>query len=195
MPSLQLAARVSCGFVQIAGPFATRNSRAESLSILLIRIPTKPIVELIPKCKRKTVKVIMKAHAAFLSLAISIACAGTQAGAATTVSPSLRGYQPAAELSKPTPRALSDNRSPAARHLFPVRDENGSLLLSCVAPEMAINSETDVFKNCTLAPGRTLDDLMHSFIKAVHQEQHEQAAHGEPAKAPEEKPDEKAAQK
>jgi hypothetical protein len=39
---------------------------------------------------------------------------------------------------------------------------------------METNSETDVFNNCTLAPGRTLDDVMHSFIRAIHQEQREQ---------------------
>jgi hypothetical protein len=181
--------------VRIASPFATRNFRAELLSFLLIEIPMPSIVKITPKCKRKTVKVIMKAHAAFLSLAISLVLAGPQAGAVTTVSRSPQAHHPAAELSKPTPRALSDSRSPVARHLFPVRDENGSLLLSCVAPEMDSNSDTDVFKNCTLAPGRTLDDLMHSFIKAVHQEQHQSAEHDEPVKAPERKPDEKAAQK
>jgi hypothetical protein len=165
------------------------------LSFLLIQILLPSIVKLTPKSKCKTVKVIMKAHAAFLSLAISVVFTGAQSGAVTTASRSPRAFQPAAELLKPTPRGLSDSRSPAARHLFPVRDENGLLLLSCVAPEMEIDSDTDVFKNCTLAPGRTLDDLMHSFVKAVHQEQHQQADHDAPAKTPEEKPDEKAAQK
>ena len=143
----------------------------------------------------------MKAYAALLSLAISLVVAVAQAGATTTVSAwpatssvNLQGL--GVEISKPTPLALSVGGSPAARHLFPVRDEKGLLLLSCVAPEMDSNSETDVFKDCTLAPGRTLDDVMHSFIKAVHQEQHQQAADRDsPAKSPEQKPDEKAAQK
>ena len=142
----------------------------------------------------------MKAHAALLSLAISLVLAGAQAGATTTVSASagtgrVNHQNLGAEISKPTPLALSLAGSPAARHLFPVRDEKGLLLLSCVAPEMDSNSETDVFKDCTLAPGRTLDDLMHSFVKAVHQEQHQQAEHEQPAKTPEEKPEEKAAQR
>jgi hypothetical protein len=165
------------------------------MNFMLKKFQVRRILDLTPKCKRKTVKVIMRTRAAFLSLAIYFVWAGPQAGAVTTVSQSLRASQTTAEHAKPTPRTLSDNRSPAARHLFPVRDENGSLLLSCVAPEMDSNSDTDVFKNCTLAPGRTLDDLMHSFVKAVHQEQHQQAEHDAPAKATAEKPDEKAAQK
>ena len=136
----------------------------------------------------------MKTHAAFLSLAIPLALAGAQARAYPTVSTSTPVYHAGAELSRPAPRALAAAGSPIERHLFPVRDEKG-LLLSCVAPELETNSETDVFKNCTLAPGRTLDELMHSVIKAVHQEQHERAEQAAPDKAAETKPDEKAEQR
>jgi hypothetical protein len=140
------------------------------------------------------VKVIMKNHVALLSVAIVIAMAGAQAGATTTVFTSKRSGEFTSDVGAPAPRALAANGLTTARHLFPVRDEKG-LLLSCVAPELEINSETDVFKNCTLAPGRTLDELMHSFIKAIHQEEHQQAEHAAPDMGPEKKPEEKAAQR
>jgi hypothetical protein len=56
-----------------------------------------------------------------------------------------------------------------------VNDEKG-LLLTCVAPEIATNPNTDAFEDCTLAPGRTLNEVMHSFVGAMHaeQQQHEQ---------------------
>jgi len=31
------------------------------------------------------------------------------------------------------------------------------------------DKETDVFKDCTLAPGRTLDEVMHSFVQGIHE--------------------------
>lgn len=71
------------------------------------------------------------------------------------------------QLLKPTPTTLSDSGSPTARHIFPVKDERG-LLLTCIAPEIETNAETDIFKECTLAPGRTLDDVMHTFVGAFH---------------------------
>lgn len=140
----------------------------------------------------------MKVHAALVSLAVSFAFAGAQAAASTTVSASARASktpQPATEISKATPAALSIAGSPIARHLFPVRDERG-LLLTCIAPEMDTNSETDVFNNCTLAPGRTLDDVMHTFIKGIHGEQHQRMKEqAESHKDPDEKADGKSAQK
>lgn len=81
--------------------------------------------------------------------------------------------QTAIEIVKPTPPALAPKDSPRTRHLFHVNDEKG-LLLSCIAPEIETNSETDNFKSCTLAPGRTLDDVMHSFVRGIHEEQREQ---------------------
>jgi hypothetical protein len=121
------------------------------------------------------VKVIMKVHAILLSFAVSFALSA-QAAMSTTASPSAdtkKTPDPATEISKASPSALSATGSSIARHLFPVKDDKG-LLLTCIAPEMETNSETDVFNNCTLAPGRTLDDVMHSFIRAIHQEQREQ---------------------
>jgi len=117
----------------------------------------------------------MRTHAAVLSLAASLGLAGAQLGAATTFSPTAsttRNAELAREIALPTPAALATSLPPASRHLYPVQDERG-LLLTCVAPEIDANSETDVFNNCTLAPGRTLDDVMHSFIRGIHEEQHQ----------------------
>jgi hypothetical protein len=76
-----------------------------------------------------------------------------------------------------------------------VSDEKG-LLLTCVAPEIETNKDTDIFKDCTLAPGRTLDDVMHSFIGAMHEEQRKQAReHGETNKDSDGESAEKSAQK
>ena len=140
----------------------------------------------------------MNAHAMLVSLAVSFALAGAHAAASTTVPASTRAGKapaPATEVSKATPAALSTSSSPIARHLFPVRDEKG-LLLTCVAPEMDTNSETDVFNNCTLAPGRTLDDVMHTFIRGIHGEQHQRMKEqAEPHQDTEEKADAKSAQK
>jgi hypothetical protein len=55
-------------------------------------------------------------------------------------------------------------------HLFKVSDEKG-LVLTCIAPEIDTNADTDVFKSCTLAPGRSLDDVMHIFVQGIHYEQ------------------------
>jgi hypothetical protein len=130
-----------------------------------------PILYPTPRCSCKKVKVTMKAHTALLSLAILFALAGAEAGASTsTVAASAR----VKEVSKAPPATLSAPDLPTVRHRFPVMDEKG-LLLTCIAPEIETNSDTDVFKNCTLAPGRTLDDVMHTFVSAIHAEQRRQA--------------------
>jgi hypothetical protein len=68
-------------------------------------------------------------------------------------------------------------------------DEKG-LLLTCVAPELDKDRETDVFKDCTLAPGRTLDEVMHSFVQGIHEEQRlHMKAHTEPLKDSDENAD------
>jgi hypothetical protein len=71
---------------------------------------------------------------------------------------------------KPVPEVASEARPADPLHLFTVNDEKG-LLLTCVAPDLDTNIDTDVFKSCTLAPGRTLDDMMHTFIRGIHYEQ------------------------
>jgi hypothetical protein len=167
-------------------------------NFMLIIFTVQPIVDSHLKSKRMNVKVIMKVHGALVSLAVSFALVGAQALALPAVSTaaSARQTNPAEKkISGAPPASLSAPSSPAARHLFPVRDEKG-LLLSCIAPELDTNKDTDVFNNCSLAPGRTLDDVMHSFIKAFHQEQKQQAEdHAAVQKDSDEKATVKAAQK
>jgi len=141
----------------------------------------------------------MKTHTALLSLAILFALASAEAGAVTAARRLTTAKSPVTgnELAAPTPRELSVAASAMAQHRYQVRDEKGPLM-SCVAPEMDVNSETDVFKNCTLAPGRSLDDFMHSVIKAIHQEQQQKAGSDEDPKQTSQsnaKPEQNAAQK
>jgi hypothetical protein len=114
----------------------------------------------------------MNRHTALLSLAVFIAFAAVQTSASTPA-PALPGTKtpdPASQtqLLKPTPSAVSANPG----HLFTVNDVKGPVL-TCIAPEMETNPDTDLFKSCTLAPGRTLDDVMHTFIQGIHYEQSE----------------------
>jgi hypothetical protein len=119
-------------------------------------------------------KLQMKLYSVSLSLSIAIAllCAQAKASEEKTILSASAGRKPgvSSEMSAGTPGTLAPVGSPAARHVFPVMDEKG-LLLTCVAPQMDANRDTDDFKNCVLAPGRTLDDVMHSFIRAAHQQQ------------------------
>jgi hypothetical protein len=109
-----------------------------------------------------------------LSLAVSIAFAVAQASASTPGSTRLGTKTPdAAPQSHPfksTPAAPSATAPANPSHLFTVNDVKG-LLLTCVAPEIESNPDTDVFKSCSLAPGRTLDDAMHTFVQGIHYEQ------------------------
>jgi hypothetical protein len=119
----------------------------------------------------------MRSRAALVYLSLSIALASAHTTASATVSTSAsdkRSSELAKEASQATPAALLAAHSSVTRQLFPVQDEKG-LLLTCVAPEIETNKDTDVFRNCNLAPGRTLDDVMHSFIGAMHEEQRKQA--------------------
>ena len=141
---------------------------------------------------RATMKVTIKASRALVSLSVLISLAGAGAGASTgTRQEAARGKG----LSWVTPASLNDPDLAVVRHRYPVIDEQG-LLLTCIAPEIETDSETDVFKNCTLAPGRTLDDVMHSFIGAIHAEQRRQAEeHKAAEKQGNDKSTEKAAEK
>jgi len=119
----------------------------------------------------------MNSRIAFVYLSLSVALASAHPAAFATVSNSAgtrRASELAKEASQATPAALSAAHLTLARQLFPVQDEKG-LLLTCVAPEIETNKDTDIFKDCTLAPGRTLDDVMHSFIGAMHEEQRKHA--------------------
>jgi hypothetical protein len=76
-----------------------------------------------------------------------------------------------------------------------VNDEKG-LVLTCIAPEIDTNADTDVFKSCTLAPDRTLDDVMHIFVQGIHYEQSQhQKEHEEWQKDLDERTAQKSAQK
>ena len=118
----------------------------------------------------------MKRYAALLSLAVFIAFAAVHTSASTPA-PALPGTKtpdPAsqAQFLKPTPAVPSATGSANPSHLFTVNDEKG-LVLTCIAPEIDTNPDTDMFKSCTLAPGRTLDDVMHIFVQGIHYEQSE----------------------
>ena len=100
---------------------------------------------------------------------------------------------------EPAPRTGSFKFAPAASaspsHRFTVNDVKG-LVITCIAPEMDTNPDTDIFKSCTLAPGRTLDDVMHTFIQGIHYEQSQhQKEREEWQKNLKEAPDQKPAQK
>ena len=62
----------------------------------------------------------------------------------------------------------------AGSKLLPVRHEKG-LLLTCIAPEIEKNAQTDIFNDCVLAPGRSLDDVMHAFVSVIHYEHSRQS--------------------
>ena len=110
----------------------------------------------------------MRTLVAILALLASIAFAPQQASASTPA-----GARPSSQPSKPNPAAESVNSAKPKSLAFEVNDQKG-LLLTCIAPELDTNPDTDVFNSCTLAPGRTLDDVMHTFIGAIHFEQNQQ---------------------
>ena len=112
----------------------------------------------------------MKSHTALLSLAVFLACAAVQASASTSA-PTLPGMKTPEAAPRTKPLKFAPAAAPAnPSHRFTVNDAKG-LLLTCIAPEIDTNPETDVFKGCALAPGRTLDDVMHTFVQGIHYEQ------------------------
>jgi hypothetical protein len=118
----------------------------------------------------------MQNRTVHLTLAFSIAFACTPAGASSVVSSSAatkKASGPSTQLLKNAP-ASESNAPSHPSHLFPVNDEKG-LLLTCIAPDIDTNINTDSFEDCTLAPGRTLNDVMHSFVGAMHNEENQRA--------------------
>ena len=114
----------------------------------------------------------MNRHTSLLSLAVFIAFAAVETSASTPA-PTSPGIKPP----EAAPRTQSLKLAPAAAsanpsHRFTVNDAKG-LLLTCIAPEIDTNPETDVFNSCALAPGRTLDDVMHTFVQGIHFERSE----------------------
>ncbi|MGA9671177.1 MAG: hypothetical protein WBQ94_18350 [Terracidiphilus sp.] len=115
-------------------------------------------------------------HGGLLALAVCLTFAGTQAAASAASLPSMatkKISEPDGKLTRNTQTSASS--APVHKsHLFPVNDEKG-LLLTCTAPDIETNAETDLFEDCTLAPGRTLNDVVHSFVGAMHSEERQRA--------------------
>ena len=119
----------------------------------------------------------MKRQATLLPLAALIAFVAAQTSASVPT-PALRGTKTPdsasqAQFLKPAPVTASATGPANPSHFFTVNDKKG-LVLTCIAPEIDTNPDTDMFKSCTLAPGRTLDDVMHTFVQGIHYEQSEQ---------------------
>jgi hypothetical protein len=98
----------------------------------------------------------MKRAATLLALAVLLAFSARQVAASTGTTPPLK--PPSADNLKPTPPNTALN--------FTVADVHG-LLLTCAKQQV----DTDTFSGCTLAPGRTLDDLMTTIVQAIRAEQ------------------------
>jgi hypothetical protein len=120
----------------------------------------------------------MKKLAALSVLAVSVALAPVQALASTLAPTPVVAKQASdtatqTQLLKAAPTSASDPDSARKSLAFQVNDVKG-LLLTCIAPQLDADPNTDIFNSCTLAPGRTLDDVMHTFIQAIHFVQNEQ---------------------
>jgi hypothetical protein len=98
----------------------------------------------------------MTRFAAPLALAVIYTLSAAQMASATPTAP-------------PSKAASSDKintASPNTIFNFAVSDVNG-VLLTCAKQQI----DSDTFSGCTLAPGKTLDDLMTSIVRAIHEEQ------------------------
>jgi hypothetical protein len=107
-------------------------------------------------------KVIMKRAATLLALAVILAFSASQMAASTGSTPPLK--TPSADNLKPIPPAVAVPTKTALN--FTVADAKG-LLMTCAKEQL----DSDTFSGCTLAPGRTLDDLMTSIVQAIHAQQ------------------------
>jgi hypothetical protein len=121
----------------------------------------------------------MKKLAAVLALVVFLTLAPELAYASTPDLTSERATMTSesttqTHIFKTTPAAASAKGSPNTDKTFRVNDEKG-LLMTCIAPQIDTNPDTDIFNNCALAPGRTLEDMMHTFIQAIHFVQDQQA--------------------
>jgi hypothetical protein len=109
----------------------------------------------------------MRQHSLLVAIVVSIAFTAVQAAASTWTSTALgkKKSEPASRsrLQEVTPAPESSDESLARRHVFQVNDVKG-VLLTCIAPQLDTDPDTDTFNSCTLAPGRTLDDVIHTFI-------------------------------
>ena len=120
----------------------------------------------------------MKKLATLLFLAVSIAFPSVLA-CASPLAPTPAAAKQASDtgtqtqLLKAAPAPAPTPESARKSLAFQVNDVKG-LLLTCIAPQLDTDPNTDIFNGCTLAPGRTLDDVMHTFIQAIHFIQNEQ---------------------
>ena len=103
----------------------------------------------------------MKRAAMLLALAVILAFSARQMAASTGSTPLLKAA-PADKGNTAPPKIAPSNIALN----FTVADAHG-LLLTCARQQI----DTDTFSGCTLAPGRTLDDLMTSIVRAIRAEQ------------------------
>jgi len=139
-----------------------------------------------------------KKYRAYLVIATMIAFASAKSNASAPAStPGAKNFDPATQtlVLRADPAAVPSEISVKRNHTFRVTDKKG-VLLTCVAPQIDTNPDTDLFEDCALAPGRTLEEVLHTFVGAIHyeQNQHEQER-AEWIKDLEEKSNETAARK
>jgi hypothetical protein len=101
-----------------------------------------------------------------LTLAVILASSAAQMAASTGATPPLKAIS-AGNLNTAPPTPVPSNTVLN----FTVMDLRG-VLLTCAKQQV----DTDTFSGCTLAPGRTLDDLMTSIVQTIHAEQQKDSA-------------------
>ena len=104
----------------------------------------------------------MKRAATLLALAVLLAFSAKQMAASTGTTQPLKAA-PADNL-KPVPPVPA--APPNTVLNFTVTDVHG-VLLTCAKQQI----DTDTLSGCTLAPGRTLDDLMTSIVQTIRAQQ------------------------
>ena len=108
----------------------------------------------------------MKRAVTLLPLAVALAFSAVLLAASPGTTPPV-GAAPAS-----TPDAAQLKPLPPNTMLnFTVMDLHG-VLLTCAKQKV----DTDTLSGCTLAPGRTLDDLMTSIVQTIHAEQQKEKA-------------------
>jgi hypothetical protein len=108
----------------------------------------------------------MKRAATLLALAVLLAFSAAQMAASTSTTPPLKAA-PAGNFSTAPPKPVPSNTVLN----FTVMDMHG-VLLTCAKQQL----DTDTFSGCTLAPGRTLDDLMTSIVQTIRAVQQKSSA-------------------
>jgi hypothetical protein len=103
----------------------------------------------------------MKRAATLLALAVLLAFSARQIAASTGTTPPFKAA-PADKVNTAPPKLAPSNTVVN----FTVADAKG-LLLTCAKQQI----DTDTFSGCTLAPGRSLDDLMTSIVRAIRAQQ------------------------